>query len=344
MRMGPEDLRVPSQRIEGVSVLADEVANDRQDAKDCAVSAAVSSSGPSGGRDSPRAAQSAQHHRRQTLHLSSLAHVEDTTAPASLPAPCGYETGYQIGLTYLGLFSYNVGRRSWMVDASRTLFMSPGWEFTDEHPVDGVGHSSVLVNPSRALLDELCGGLGPNRNPAFRDTSRPSTSRLRLLTHHLLRLPDGSDDPLHKDEWVVHVLREAIGAAPAPRARPSRVVDLAKEFLHAHAGDRITLERIASAVGVSPVYLTQEFKRAEGTPLYQFQLKQRLSQALHELPHCDDITGLALDLGFSSHSHFTAAFGGAFGMTPSRFRATVGSKRFQPQGFAATHERRRWAA
>ena len=301
-------------------------------------------SGPLAGGHDPVARDGHQQHRRQTLHLSSLAHVENTSAPASLPAPHGYETGYQIGLTYLGLFSYNVGRRSWMVDSSRTLFMSPGWEFTDEHPVEGVGHSSVLVNPSRALLDELCGGLGPNRNPAFRDTSRPSTSRLRLLTHHLLRLPDGSDDPLHKDEWVVHVLKEAIAAPPAPRARRSRVVDLAKEFLHAHASDRVTLERIAAAVGVSPIYLTQEFKRSEGMPLYQFQLKQRLSRALHELPHCDDITGLALDLGFSSHSHFTAAFGSAFGVTPSRFRATVGTKRFKLQGVSAANERRLRAA
>ena len=34
----------------------------------------------------------------------------------------------------------------------------------------------------------------------------------------------------------------------------------------------------------------------------------------------DDLTALALDTGFSSHSHFTAVFRRTFGSTPSAFR------------------------
>jgi AraC-like DNA-binding protein len=34
----------------------------------------------------------------------------------------------------------------------------------------------------------------------------------------------------------------------------------------------------------------------------------------------EDITGLALDLGFSSHSHFTDVFRREFGSTPSEIR------------------------
>jgi AraC-like DNA-binding protein len=46
----------------------------------------------------------------------------------------------------------------------------------------------------------------------------------------------------------------------------------------------------------------------------------RLARALIEVPHADDLTALALDLGFSSHSHFTAAFRRAFGQSPSTAR------------------------
>jgi AraC family transcriptional regulator len=56
-------------------------------------------------------------------------------------------------------------------------------------------------------------------------------------------------------------------------------------------------------------------------PLYRYQMRLRLNRALVELPHCNDITGLALELGFSSHSHFTAVFGKAFGLTPSDYRS-----------------------
>jgi AraC-like DNA-binding protein len=38
------------------------------------------------------------------------------------------------------------------------------------------------------------------------------------------------------------------------------------------------------------------------------------------LDGCGDLTALALDLGFSSHSHFTDAFRRRFGMAPSSLR------------------------
>jgi AraC-like DNA-binding protein len=41
------------------------------------------------------------------------------------------------------------------------------------------------------------------------------------------------------------------------------------------------------------------------------------------LPHASDLTALAFDLGFSSHSHFSAAFRRAFGCTPSAFRESM---------------------
>jgi AraC-like DNA-binding protein len=49
----------------------------------------------------------------------------------------------------------------------------------------------------------------------------------------------------------------------------------------------------------------------------------RLARALIELPHANDLTQLALDLGFSSHSHFAASFRRAFGSTPSAFREST---------------------
>jgi AraC-like DNA-binding protein len=71
---------------------------------------------------------------------------------------------------------------------------------------------------------------------------------------------------------------------------------------------------------VSPVYLTQLFHRLEGVPLYRYQLRLRLACALDRLAHADDLTALALDLGFTSHSHFSAAFRQTYGVSPSTFR------------------------
>jgi AraC-like DNA-binding protein len=42
------------------------------------------------------------------------------------------------------------------------------------------------------------------------------------------------------------------------------------------------------------------------------------------VPHHEDLTALALDLGFSSHAHFTSAFRQTYGRTPSEFRRSTG--------------------
>jgi AraC-like DNA-binding protein len=58
----------------------------------------------------------------------------------------------------------------------------------------------------------------------------------------------------------------------------------------------------------------------EAVPLSRYQLRLRLARALHLLGKYDDLTSLGLELGFSSHSHFTAAFRQAFGRTPQDFQ------------------------
>ncbi|MGH9550729.1 MAG: helix-turn-helix transcriptional regulator [Terriglobales bacterium] len=149
--------------------------------------------------------------------------------------------------------------------------------------------------------------------------------RLRLLTQRLLRLGDELE-PLRIEECIVAALMEAVGCASHARTCTSKAVQRTKELLHARAGERLHLDEIADQVGLTSVYLTQEFTRCEGVPLYRYQLQLRLTRSLFELPRCDDITGLALDLGFSSHSHFTSAFRKAFGMTPSRYRSSIGAQ------------------
>jgi len=73
----------------------------------------------------------------------------------------------------------------------------------------------------------------------------------------------------------------------------------------------------------SPVYLTQVFQQVEGLPLYRYQLRLRLARALDLVGRYDDLTALGLDLGFSSHSHFSAAFRQVYGRSPTEFRRSA---------------------
>jgi AraC-like DNA-binding protein len=105
-----------------------------------------------------------------------------------------------------------------------------------------------------------------------------------------------------------------------------KLVDRAKLVLSSDLMRRWPLADIATEVGVSPVYLTQLFKQVEGIPLYQYQLRLRLARAAHLLGQGRsraDISGLSMDLGFSSHSHFTATFRRAYGRTPVEFQRSI---------------------
>ncbi|HEX7943891.1 MAG TPA: AraC family transcriptional regulator, partial [Phenylobacterium sp.] len=120
------------------------------------------------------------------------------------------------------------------------------------------------------------------------------------------------------------LLRRALGErtsqAPASSYGRQKLVDRAKLVLSGDLARRWTLADVAAEVGVSPVYLTQAFQAVEGVPLYRYHLRLRLARALDLAPEAEDLTALGLDLGFSSHSHFTAAFRRAYGRPPAEFR------------------------
>ena len=73
--------------------------------------------------------------------------------------------------------------------------------------------------------------------------------------------------------------------------------------------------------------MTQTFAQVEALPLYRYQLRLRLARALDRLADVDDLAQLGLELGFSSHSHFSAAFQQAYGRSPSEFRDAVIARR-----------------
>ena len=265
--------------------------------------------------------------RRRTLHSSGLGCIEDFGAPGDCPAPRGHSPEYQLVLPYAGAFEWHVGARTELLDVTRVLFVGAGEDYADRH-VAGCGHASIIITPRLSLLQELCGHAVPSRHPAFQRIARSTSPRMNMRNHRLLRLQASGHDPLASDELMIALLGEALAPAKqVARASPLRVVDRAKQFLHACVCEPISLDEIAHAVQVSGAYLTESFTRSEGMPLCRYRMRLRLNRALVDLPRCGDITGLALDLGFSSHAHFSNAFKSLFGVSPSAFRAGSGQPR-----------------
>src|SRR5271154_6225587 len=140
------------------------------------------------------------------------------------------------------------------------------------------------------------------------------------LRHHVA-------EPLEAESLALTLVQRALGRRTTHAAGASvgrqLLVDRAKLVLTSDLARRWTLTEIAAEVRGSPVYLTQVFQQVEGVPLYRYQLRLRLARALDLLAQYHDLTALSLDLGFSSHSHFSAAFREAYGRSPSEFRQSA---------------------
>jgi AraC family transcriptional regulator len=282
---------------------------------------------------------SAEHADQRRIRLldGPLARVEDVSAElrGGWVSDEAFSPDFQLALPYRGLFVWEVGDDAVVGDATQALFVTGGEAFRMHHPLPG-GYAELIISPSDALLDELTrsGGPRPWQHPLFRRRSRRIDARLQLLRAQFLTWSEGPLEPLAAEEHVVRLLRLALqpDASPRPLARSTqRLVERAKTYLAAELGRSLTLAEVARAAGASPGYLTELFRAVEGLPLHAYLNALRLSRALTELPGADDLTALALELGFSSHSHFSARFRRAFGVTPSEFRRTSRLRSPPPQ-------------
>lgn len=265
---------------------------------------------------------------RQTLHISRMVQAEDFSIRDEGTIR-GHTPEFQLALPYRGLFSWDIGRGRTLLDANQFLFIGGNQDFVEHQPIRAVGHASIIFTPTREILSELLAWADREESPMQLDVATPVSEHLRILLQYWLALrPDAPGNSLRLDELTVATFREAMRIAPRNRPMPSPLVARTKELLHELVGEPLSLQRLADTLDVSPVYLTQTFSRSEGIPLYRYQLHLRLARAMVELPACDDITALALDLGFSSHSHFTTAFKAFTRQTPSAFRSMFRSRSY----------------
>jgi AraC family transcriptional regulator len=83
----------------------------------------------------------------------------------------------------------------------------------------------------------------------------------------------------------------------------------------------LSLEALATMVGLSPAHFCTAFRQSTGLPPRHWQMRLRTERAKTLLadPRLP-LTEVALACGYASSSHFATSFRGATGMTPSTYR------------------------
>jgi AraC-like DNA-binding protein len=234
---------------------------------------------------------------------------------------------------YRGVYVRHLGADDAVAEANQVLFFNQGEGCRVSHPVEG-GDASLVLELGEPLLRELVPKEQVRRGSvlAFRRQRLRIDARTQALVAVLRHsLNQNAAETLEAETLALTLLRRAVGERTAHAAGASlglqKLVDRAKLVLASDLARRWTLADIAAGVGVSPVYLTQVFQQVEGLPLYRYQLRLRLARALDLLAQYTDLTALGLHLGFSSHSHFSAAFRQAYGRTPQEFQRSVRLRR-----------------
>lgn len=243
------------------------------------------------------------------------------------PKECAISTA--IVFPYRGLFVRHLDEDEAVGEANQVLFFNPFQEYSVSHPVAG-GDACLSLAVAEELLREIVPQSQLVRSPdiVFRAQHArisPAAQSIAALLRHGLRAR--KMDPLKAETLALSLVSHSVlDEMPSDRSSSvgkRKLIYRTKLALSADLGRRWTLSEIGREVGCSPVYLTQLFRQIEGMPLYRYQLNLRLAKALEDIASYDSLTSLALDLGFSSHSHFTSTFRAAYGRNPSDFRKMV---------------------
>jgi len=240
-----------------------------------------------------------------------------------------------VGFVHAGAYELRSPRGRILIDPLRVAFLNPEEPYQTSHPCGCGDHGTSLI-----IRDDVLTEIVADRFPdaadsptgPFAEPSGPCSMRASLLERALIRLLEAGEpvDPIAIEERALTILREVTDASFAHRSRTRRVVasarhrDLAERarwVLGTHFRGEVSLVDLAHAVGTSPFHLCRIVRAWSGLPVHRYLTRLRMQAALTALEGGErDLSRLALDLGYSSHSHFTFVFRKELGVPPSAFR------------------------
>jgi AraC-like DNA-binding protein len=278
----------------------------------------------------------------RALYESPIIGVHDYCCHSDRSGP-GDEEGTTVNNIVLmrhGAFSKHFGSRTFTADVNQAVFFSKDTTYRVSHPSDCGDRGTVFSVTPRVLNDivrELDPTVDAHPDQPFKFVTGPCSSEIflrhRALVQRLERVETEPLEPLWADVTALQLVADVLESAFAKQGvdkKPKRGATLsdhadraeaAKSYLADRLSERITLDDVANAVNVSPFHFARIFQEQTGVPVHRYLLRLRLRAAMERLSDSPgDLTELALEFGFSSHSHFSDSFKREFGKTPSEVR------------------------
>lgn len=104
---------------------------------------------------------------------------------------------------------------------------------------------------------------------------------------------------------------------------PARHLLRAKDLADARYPERLDVDDMAGAAGLSKAHFSREFRRAFGESPHAYLLTRRLERAAALLRMTDwTVAEVCVEVGLQSIGSFTTSFKRAYGQTPTEYRAS----------------------
>lgn len=285
----------------------------------------------------------------RVIYKGAAAQVGSFTCAVNDPRFCdsGPTENHLVVFPRSGVWIRHAGSRAFVADPHIVTIYNRGQEYTRRSlSAEGDRSDWFAVSPEVAfeIAREFNTRCQDSPERPFACEFAGCTASLYLRQRKLyLRLRRGDVDALEAEESVIGLVVEVIASAhrtPPRRKEPNAafearrdLVERARAQIVAQIARHDSVSSLAARLGTSPFHLCRVFRSGTGMTLHEYRLELRLRMLLERLsePHAQ-LSRIAMELGFSSHSHLTATLRGRTGMTPTALRRRLAAESMPNNG------------
>ena len=241
------------------------------------------------------------------MHICQVLHYCNNKLSHSLKIEDSVIDYYDLTIVKSGTLSYKInGQRIWM-QAGDVILLPPKTRRSREALAQSVHYFSFNFYTSEPIdLPMFMQGVATHEIYALFNAFTP---------HHL------SDEKRShpKATCIVGYILEVLDDIHQ-RASQNPHIQKAMDYIDNHISEPLTLSQIASFLHLSKEYVANLFKKETGMTVSRYVNEQKLQRAcdlIREMPQ--NLTEVALSLGYSDYSYFSYIFKKRFGVSPSHF-------------------------
>ena len=229
---------------------------------------------------------------------------------------------YAIGMTTAGIqtFHYRGSRHTCLPGQLHVLHPDEAHDGAAGTET-GFGYRMLYI-PPELVREALSGGALPFVSDPIQPV--PAAGRIASLLSDI----DEPINELNSADIAVAVADGLVSLSGSPERRPAaidvRAVELARDYLAAHAREQTSASVLEQIAGSDRFTIARQFRWAFGTSPDRYRTSRRVALARAAIESGQSLAEAASEAGFADQSHMTRQFKRTYGLTPGRWRAIIG--------------------